>query len=245
VSEQLLELEGVSAGYGKKQVLREISFGVENGGVLALIGPNGAGKTTLAKVVLGFLPLMGGSVVCDGVRLDKRSTSQRVRAGLGFVPEGARAFPTLTVRENLELGGYLLSSRSDVTAAMNWVFDLFPVLRERQRQEARTLSGGERQMLAIGRTLMLRPKLIILDEPSLGLSPRVLRSVFDSLAQLSAEQGMTVLLIEQNVRAAFRVADRAYVMSVGRVAEMVENPDADRVGEQVQRLFIGRSTTNV
>ena len=245
MSDQLLELTAVCAGYGKKQVLREVSFTVEQGGVLALIGPNGAGKTTLAKAILGFLPLMSGSVVFDGTRIEKRSTSQRIQAGLGFVPEGARAFPTLTVRENLELGGYLLPTRGDVAAAMEWVFELFPVLRERQRQEARTLSGGERQMLAIGRALMLRPKLIILDEPSLGLSPRVLRSVFDSLAQLSAEQGMTVLLIEQNVRAAFRVADRASVMSVGRVAEMVENPDANRVGEQVERLFIGRSTTTV
>lgn len=229
------------SGYGKKEVLHDASFTVPRGSFVTLVGSNGAGKSTTVKTLFGFVAATGGQVLFEGNEIHKMRSSQRIRAGLGMVPEGAQVFTGLTVRENLELGGYLLSSSTKVRAALEWVWQLFPRLRERDAQQAQTLSGGERQMLAVGRALMLRPRALVLDEPSLGLSPQVLLAVFDALAQLNRAEGMTVLLIEQNVRAAFRVSDRAYLMRLGRVTEVIEHPDPAILPPELSRAFVGRT----
>jgi branched-chain amino acid transport system ATP-binding protein len=215
-------VDGVRAAYGKKEVLHDLSFMVERGSIVAVVGPNGAGKTTMANTVLGFLSARAGMITLNGREVTRLSTSERIRLGMGIVPEGARAFPNRSAKPPVGR----LSSRqaSAIRRAMEAVWELFPILKERPKQSAQTLSGGERQMLAIGRAMMLRPSLLVLDEPSLGLSPIALAAVFDALARLRAEDGLSVLLIEQNVRAAFRISDRAYVMSMGSVVSTIDAP---------------------
>lgn len=239
-----VEMRAVRSGYGKKEILHSIEFAIPAGQFATLVGPNGAGKSTTVKALFGFLPAWSGQILLDGRQIQSLTTSRRIRAGLGMVPEGAPAFPGLTVRENLELGGYLLRSSAKIRDALEWVWQLFPVLRERDAQQAHTLSGGERQMLAIGRALMLRPRVIVLDEPSLGLSPIVLNSVFEALAQLNRETGVTVVLVEQNVRAAFRVSHCAYVMSVGRITDTIEHPDPGVLPPELGRAFVGATMSS-
>ena len=241
----LVEIDRVTAGYGKKEVLREISFDLPPGSITTLVGANGAGKTTTVRALFGFLAISGGRVLLDSVPIQGLPASRRIQAGLGVVPEGGRAFSGLTVRENLELGGYLLRSPARVRDGLQWVWRLFPVLKDRDGQQAQTLSGGERQMLAIGRALMLRPRLLVLDEPSLGLSPMVLSSVFDALRELNQREGLTVLLIEQNVRAAFRIADRGHIMGLGRIARTIEHPDADELPPELTNAFLGSADREV
>ncbi len=225
----MLSLRGVTVGYGKTPVLREVSLEVPRGEVVALLGANGAGKTTIMRTVMGFLKPWSGSVVFDGQDLGGQRPARIVRRGVGLVPEGRQIFGHLTVDENLVMGAYARRDPAGVRSDREWVLSLFPVLAERLRQRAGTLSGGEQQMLAIGRALMARPRLLLLDEPSLGLAPLLVREIFEVIGKIHQE-GTTVLLVEQNARMALSVAARAYVLETGRVVregaarELMEDP---------------------
>jgi branched-chain amino acid transport system ATP-binding protein len=213
----LLRLEGLEVGYGDVTAVSDVSLDVRAGETVALIGGNGAGKTTTLKAVSGLLPLRRGSVLLDGERLDGLSPARVVARGIAHVPEGRQLFPTMTVRENLELGAASAAARARRGETLEGVFRLFPRLAERMRQLAGTLSGGEQQMCAIGRGLMARPRLLMLDEPSLGLAPVVVKQIFENLAQINRE-GTTILLVEQNVARALGLAHRGYVLENGRIA---------------------------
>jgi branched-chain amino acid transport system ATP-binding protein len=213
----MLIVDGLSAAYGRVQVLWDLSLKVEEGEFVALIGANGAGKTTLLKTITGVMRPTSGTVTFMGKRIDGLSLNAIVDLGLSHIPESRKLFTDMSIRENLEMGAYPKRSWKDRRKTMEHVFELFPRLRERSGQLARTLSGGEQQMLAMGRGLMSGPKLCLIDEPSNGLAPRVVSEVFEILKSLH-EQGITILLVEQNVRQTLRYADRAYVMENGRLA---------------------------
>jgi len=212
----LLELHGVVAGYGRSMALHGIDLTVRRGEVVGLLGANGAGKSTTLRVISGVLPLAGGSLVFDGKPLARHDPRRAIRLGIAHCPEGRRIFPALTVHENLELGAAVLE-RGEREAAIREMLELFPVLAERQNQAGGTLSGGEQQMLAIGRALVARPQLLMLDEPSLGLAPLIVRQVAELVRHLR-ETGMTILLVEQNAALALSLADRAYILENGTVA---------------------------
>ena len=212
----LLELHGVDASYGPGQVLHGVNLEVDEGGMVALLGANGAGKTTTLRAICNMGVRTRGEIRFGGKRIDGRATEDIVRLGIGHVPEGRGTFLGLTVEENLRLGA-IRRSDSGIAGDMTRVFGYFPVLRERLHQQAGTLSGGEQQMLAIARALMIRPRLLLLDEPSLGLSPRLAREIFGVIARLNAE-GVTILLVEQNARLALEFASRGYVMESGTIA---------------------------
>jgi ABC-type branched-subunit amino acid transport system ATPase component len=233
----LLELRDVEAGYGSIQILHGVSLHVHEREVVSVIGPNGAGKSTTFKVIMGFITHLGGEIVFDGESLVGRRPDRILGRGLAYVPQGRVVFATMTVRENLEMGAYLERDRAKIDAAMERVFTLFPRLGERQRQAAGSMSGGEQQMLAMGRALMMRPKMMMLDEPSLGLSPRLVDNVFDAAVEL-ARGGLTVMLVEQNAARALEISDRAYVLELGRNRfegtgqELLANPE-------VRRMYLG------
>ena len=212
----LLRLDGIQVGYGDMTAVHEASLEVHEGETVALIGGNGAGKTTTLRVVSGLLPLRSGSIEFAGERLDGLGPAGVVARGIAHVPEGRQLFPTMTVRENLELGARSVEARRRRAETLAWVFDLFPRLSERQRQVAGTLSGGEQQMCAIGRGLMAKPRLLMLDEPSLGLAPVVVRTIFDDLERIN-RGGLTILLVEQNVLRALQLCHRGYVLENGRI----------------------------
>jgi branched-chain amino acid transport system ATP-binding protein len=209
----LLEIDGLGAGYGAAPVLHDVTLTVEPGQIVAVLGANGAGKTTLLRTLSGLLPTATGRVVFDGVDLNGIRVEHLVRRGLAHVPEGRGVITELTVEENLRLGGLWREPRP----ALDEVYQLFPRLAERRRQPGHQLSGGERQMLAIGRALVARPRLLLLDEPSLGLAPRVTAQIMALLRDLRDRTGLAVLLVEQNVRSALSVADQAVILSLGRV----------------------------
>ncbi len=233
----LLELRRVEAGYGSIQILHGVSLHVNAGEVVAVIGPNGAGKSTTFKVIMGFINYLGGEIVFDGRNLVGQHPDRILGLGLGYVPQGRVVFGPMTVRENLEVGAYLERDKAKIKASMDYVFALFPRLGERQRQLAGSMSGGEQQMLAMGRALMMRPKMMMLDEPSLGLSPRFVDDVFDTIVAL-ARNGLTVMLVEQNAARALEIADRAYVLELGHNRfegtgrELLENPE-------VRSMYLG------
>ena len=211
----LLELRDVQAGYGSIHILHGVSLHVSAGEVVSVIGPNGAGKSTAFKIIMGFIDHFGGDIVFDGRNLVGRRPDSILGLGLGYVPQGRVVFATMTVRENLEMGAYLERDAARLRQSMEFVFSLFPRLYERRRQMAGTMSGGEQQMLAMGRALMMRPKMMMLDEPSLGLSPRFVDEVFDKIVEL-AGGGLTVMLVEQNAARALEISDRGYVLELGR-----------------------------
>ena len=235
----MIEVTDLDVSYGKIQALRRVSLRVAPGEIVALLGANGAGKTTLVKAVCGLLPKQAGAVRLGGEDITRLQTAEIARRGLALVPDGRRLFGPLPVLDNLMLGAYVRLARlrpDDVEADLKAVFALFPRLAERRRQAAGTLSGGEQQMLAIGRALMARPRVILLDEPSIGLAPLIVREIFQVIRSLKA-RGLTVLLVEQNARMGLRVADRAYVMELGRVT--AEGPAAAlRESAVVQRLYL-------
>ncbi|MBU3653899.1 MAG: ABC transporter ATP-binding protein [Limnohabitans sp.] len=236
MSETLLQVQDVHAGYGRMEVLRGVSLQVQAGEMVALLGSNGAGKTTLNTVMCGLLPLRSGQVCFDGQDLTGQHYRRVVEAGLILVPEGRKIFPNLDIRENLLLGAYA-RARDHRPANLERVFELFPRLRERSQQLAGTLSGGEQQMLAIGRGLMAEPRLLILDEPSLGLSPLLVEEMFALIARLR-EQGLAVLLVEQNVGQSLDIADRAYVLENGAVR--FEGKPADLLAsDELRRAYLG------
>lgn len=214
----MLEIKNLDVFYGEFQALFEVSLKISEGETVITVGPNGAGKSTLLKTISGLLRPRTGAITFFGQRIDGRPAHEIVELGIAHVPEGGRLFPQLTVWENLKVGSYLKKSRNDFAAALKEIYNLFPILDERKRQLADTLSGGERQMLAIARCLMSRPKLILLDEPSSGLAPRVVSRVFEFVHQIKS-QGYAILMVEQNVRKALQLSDRAYLMESGRMVK--------------------------
>jgi branched-chain amino acid transport system ATP-binding protein len=212
----MLEVENLEAGYGPIRALDKVSIQVAEGELVAIIGANGAGKTTLLMAISGVVPVRGGQVRFEGRPVTGLEPHQIVRLGIGHAPEGRRIFPRLSVRENLELGGFTRSDRAEMRRDIDEVCGMFPVLGSRMGQMGGTLSGGEQQMLALGRALVGRPRLLLLDEPSLGLAPLVVAKIFEVIAGLSA-RGIAVVLVEQNARAALKLASRGYVLETGRI----------------------------
>jgi branched-chain amino acid transport system ATP-binding protein len=233
----LLRLEGVEAGYGDLVAVRDVSLEVRTGELVALIGSNGAGKTTTLRAICGLIRPRRGRVELDGTRIDGLSSSTIVARGIAHVPEGRQLFPTMTVRENLELGARTPESRRRRAETLARVYTLFPRLAERHAQVAGTLSGGEQQMAAIGRALMALPRILMLDEPSLGLAPVVVSAIFDNLVTINRD-GTTVLLVEQNVLRALRLCARAYVLENGTVT-LAGTRDALLADEGVKRAYLG------
>lgn len=213
----ILEARDLKAGYHRRQVLYDVSITVGTGEIVAVLGHNGAGKTTLLKTITGFVPLTGGRIWFDGRDRTTDSYTEKVRAGISYTSAEAPVFRDLSVRDNLALGGFIVADAQERATRMRQVFALFPILEERQGQLAGTLSGGQQRMLSLGMAIMARPKLMLLDEPSLGLSPAIVQSIFQQIQQFAREDGMSVLIVEQNVRAALRIADRAYFMRSGDI----------------------------
>ena len=233
----LLEIKDLRVYYGGIEALKGISFHVEEGQIVTLIGANGAGKSTTLRAISGLAPVKSGAILYDGQAINGLNPQKIVSMGVGMVPEGRRVFPNLTVLENLKIGAYL--RRDDLKHDIEYVYSLFPRLRERSWQMAGTLSGGEQQMLAVGRALMMKPRILMMDEPSLGLAPLVIRDIFEIIKTLHA-QGMTILLVEQNANAALKVADYAFVLQTGMMgvqgtgAELLDNPE-------VKAAYLGKS----
>ena len=233
----MLELRTVNAGYGAFQVLFDISLGVTAGEAVGVIGPNGAGKTSLLRAVSRLIEIESGEVEFDGKRIERSRPEAVTALGIAHVPENRRLFPGLTVEENLRMGAYLPPARPRLRERLDFVYDLFPRIRERRRQVAGTLSGGEQQMCAIARGLMSGPRLLLLDEPSAGLAPVIVQQVFGLIERIRAE-GYTVLIVEQNIRQVLRIVDRAYLLEVGRLKA---SGTADELAgnEEIRRAYIG------
>jgi branched-chain amino acid transport system ATP-binding protein len=231
-------VDAVGAGYGLTPVLRDLSMHVDAGEVVAVVGANGAGKSTLLRAITGLLAVSAGEIRFDGERISGLSPHAIVERGIALVPEGGRLFPFMSVLENLELGAFNARSRKDMAKNLAQVMTLFPILRERQRQPAGSLSGGERQMCAIARALMSAPRMLMLDEPSLGLSPAMLERVFDLVRTVVAAHRLTVLVVEQNVADALDMADRAYVIERGVLVKSA--PGRELLGDpDIQRAYLG------
>ncbi|HOJ51036.1 MAG TPA: ABC transporter ATP-binding protein [Syntrophales bacterium] len=244
----MLTVKNVNTYYGQLQALKNVSLHLKKGEIVTLIGANGAGKSTLINTISGLTPPRTGTIVFDGINIAKLPPYQIVELGICQVPEGRQIFKALSVYENLELGAYLklrrAGGRSAFRASVERVFALFPLLWERRDQPAGTLSGGEQQMLAIGRALMAQPKVLLLDEPSMGLAPLIVKEIFSVIQALAREGGTTVLLVEQNAKAALKIADRGYVLETGKVvmegetAELMEN-------REVKRAYLGRERKEI
>ena len=237
MADTLLKVDGINVYYGNIHAVKDISFTVNAGEIVTLIGANGAGKSTLMRTISGLVKAQSGSILWNGQELLGKPIDQIVASGIAMSPEGRRVFADLTVLENLKIGAYLRKDKAETEKDLEWVYSLFPRLKERSWQSAGTLSGGEQQMLAVGRALMSKPKLLMLDEPSLGLAPIVVREIFDIIRTVN-QQGITVLLNEQNANMALKVADYAYVLETGRVvmdgtgAELLTN-------ERVRNAYLG------
>ncbi len=234
---QLLEVKGLRVAYGAIEAVKGIDFHVDSGQVVALIGSNGAGKTTTLKTISGILRPSGGEVLFDGEPIKEMAAHRIVTLGLAHSPEGRRVFPRLTVADNLDMGAFTRRDQSEITADRERVYATFPRLAERRKQKAGTLSGGEQQMLAMGRALMSKPRLLMLDEPSMGLSPIMMKLIFDTVAGLKAA-GTTILLVEQNAQAALALADFAYVVETGRI--VLSGPGHELLGNpEVRKAYLG------
>ena len=233
----MLEVKNLSVSYGAIEAVKDISFTVNAGEIVSLIGANGAGKTTTLHTITGLVPAKSGSVMYNGVDLLKTHNNKIVTLGMAHIPEGRHVFTRMSVEENLEMGAFSQKDQSDLKKDLDMVYGLFPRLKERRNQKAGTLSGGEQQMLAMGRALMSHPKTILMDEPSMGLSPKLVKEIFSIIRKLH-EQGITILLVEQNAKMALSIADRAYVLETGRITmegdakELLNN-------EQVRKAYLG------
>ncbi|WP_428529501.1 ABC transporter ATP-binding protein [Pseudorhodoplanes sp.] len=239
MNDTVLELIGVRAGYHDAVIVDDINLRVAEGEVVCLLGSNGAGKTTIMRTITGLIPVMSGAISYQGSDITTRPAHDRVTAGICLSPEGRQVFPELTVEENLIMGAYNKRARANRQKTLQRVFEIFPRLSERTKQAAGSMSGGEQQMLAIGRALMGEPKLLALDEPSLGLAPKMVLTLFEAIRTI-AKSGITILLVEQNTRAALTVAQRGYVLSAGRIVYEATTSDLAE-SEMVQKAFIGSS----
>ncbi|MBT9383805.1 ABC transporter ATP-binding protein [Pseudooceanicola sp. CBS1P-1] len=230
-----LNAADMTGGYGKADILHGCTLSVEKGEIAVIVGPNGAGKSTAMKAVFGMLPLRGGSVTFDGEDITALTPQQRVRKGMGFVPQVNNVFPTMTVEENLEMGAFIRTDDFSHTIAQ--VYDLFPILKEKRRQNAGELSGGQRQQVAVGRALMTRPSLLMLDEPTAGVSPIVMDELFDRIIEV-ARAGISILMVEQNARQALEIADKGYVLVQG-ANRYTDTGEALLADPEVRRTFLG------
>ncbi len=232
-----LEATGMTGGYGKADILHGCSLAVDRGQIAVIVGPNGAGKSTAMKAVFGMLPLREGAVRLDGEDIGRLTPQERVRRGMGFVPQTHNVFPSMVVEENLEMGAFIRDDADGIRETMAQVYDLFPVLKDKRRQPAGELSGGQRQQVAVGRALMTRPRLLMLDEPTAGVSPIVMDELFDRIIEI-ARTGISILMVEQNARQALEIADVGYVLVqganryTGTGAELLADPE-------VRRTFLG------
>jgi ABC-type branched-subunit amino acid transport system ATPase component len=235
--ETLLHAEHLTAGYGTIDILHDVTVSVRSGEIVSLIGPNGAGKSTTFKTIVGFLRPRAGRVVLGGEEITGLRPDRVLRRGLAYVPQGRIVFPQMTVLENLEMGGFIERDSRRLAGALERVYALFPILHERRRQKAGTMSGGEQQMVAMGRALMTDPRLILLDEPSLGLAPKFVTLIFETLAQMK-RAGYTLMVVEQNATRALAIADRGYVLELGR--NRFEGPGPQLLTDpEVKRLYLG------
>jgi branched-chain amino acid transport system ATP-binding protein len=233
----LLEVNDLHTFYGNIEALKGISLKVDEGEVVTLIGSNGAGKSTTLRSISGITPPREGTIKFDGTEIGEVPPQEIVQMGISQAPEGRHIFPRMTVRENLELGAYLRKDRSEIEKDMDRVYGLFPRLKERERQKGGTMSGGEQQMLAIGRALMARPKLLLLDEPSMGIAPILVERIYETIAEIN-RQGTTILLVEQNANYALDVSKRGYVLETGTVA-LEDESDKLRTNPDVQKAYLG------
>lgn len=242
----MLKIRNLIAGYGELKVLKRVSLHVKSGEIVTIIGANGSGKSTLLNSIAGLVKIIDGDIIfCDKI-INNYKPDKRVLLGFALVPEGRQIFPAMTVRENLILGGYLLKKKhkkAKIEEEISFIYSIFPKLKEREKQLAGTLSGGEQQMLAIGRALMTKPDLIMMDEPSIGLAPVVVQEIFNVIKELK-RMGKTILLVEQNAKAALKISDRGYVMETGNIilegtsSELLNNKD-------VQRAYLGKEYKNI
>jgi branched-chain amino acid transport system ATP-binding protein len=243
----MLRLKYVNAFYGLVHVLKNVSLHVDQGEIVTLIGANGAGKTTTLRTISRLHPLREGKILFEGRDISDLTTESLVRLGIAQVPEGRQIFWPLSVKDNLELGGYfvyMVYGKKDLRMSMEEMFDLFPILKQRQKQLAGTLSGGEQQMLAIAMALMAKPKLLLLDEPSMGLAPLIVKEIFRVISALRSQRNLTVLLVEQNANAALNVADRGYVMETGKII-LEDRADALRRNQEVKRAYLGKDQKEI
>lgn len=242
MSEPILQLRDVSSGYGDLQVLHGISLSLAAGEVVALMGSNGAGKTTTLKTIVGLLRPMGGTITLDGQNITRTAPEDLVSRGMVLCPEGRGMLRDLTVRQNLELGGYVISkNRAELGRRLDHAFDAFPILRERETQLAGTLSGGQQQMLAIVRAMMSQPRVLLIDEASMGLSPVMAQDTFALIADVNRDQGTAILLVEQNVEA-LRLAHRAVVLEKGQIVQEAVGADLDALSRRLQDVYLGEQT---
>jgi branched-chain amino acid transport system ATP-binding protein len=234
----MLSVENVQSGYGNKLAIKDVSVEIGRGEIITLIGANGAGKSTTLMTICGVVPCRAGRIVFEGREIQALPPEEIVRMGICQVPEGRHIFPQLTVKENLDMGAFLRRDKAEVKKDIDYVFSLFPILAERRNQDGGNLSGGEQQMLAMSRALMARPRVLLLDEPSMGLAPLVIRQIFEIIRQINRENNTTIFLVEQNANQALHIADRGYVMENGRITltgkaqELLDNKD-------IQKAYLG------
>ncbi|RLE70641.1 MAG: ABC transporter ATP-binding protein [Thermoprotei archaeon] len=235
----IIEAKGITAGYGKAVIIQDVNIEVEEGKITAIVGPNGSGKSTFLKTIFGLTRVFKGNVYYDGKDVTRLPPEERARMGLGYVPQVNNIFPNLTVLENLEMGAYSIESKEQVRAEIEEMMEIFPILKERKRQKAGSLSGGERQMLAMAMALMGKPKVLLLDEPAAALAPKVVNQIFSRIKAI-VESGVTVLLVEQHARRALSLCDMGYVMSSGRV--VMKGPGSELLSdEKFIEAFLGRA----
>ena len=244
MAEALLEASNIETFYGPIMAIRGISFAVPRGGIVTILGANGAGKTTILRTVSGVMDPQKGSVTFEGKAIHGLDPDKVMRRGLAHVPEGREVFPLLTVRENLRMGAFTRGDTAAIAEDLETVYEYFPVLRARAEQRAGSLSGGEQQMLAISRALMARPKMMLLDEPSLGLAPRLVKEIFEIIGRINRERGVTVLLVEQNANMALHIADYGYVLEVGRIV-MADTCARLLEKEDIKEFYLGVKETSV
>jgi branched-chain amino acid transport system ATP-binding protein len=233
----MLEANIPEAGYGKKIILRNISIKVDEGEIVAIIGPNGAGKSTLLKALMGIVKVSNGTIKMNGSITSQNSPEDNVRHGISFIPQGNRVFTELDVRENLEMGGYLLKEQDVLNKRIESVLEIFPDLKDRIKEDAGKLSGGEKQQLALARALMLNPRILFLDEPSLGLSPKLVTKAFDTVSEIRKQFRTTFLIVEQKVLEVLKIADRVYGLKMGEIV-FTGTPEQLQVGNELRKIFI-------
>lgn len=244
MSEALLSIRNIETYYGPIMAIRGVSLDVQEGSIVTILGANGAGKTTILKTISGAMDPQKGSIRFEGREITNRDPDWVTRQGITHVPEGREVFPFLTVHENLEIGAYIRKDRDGIRRDLDMVYDYFPVLRERSDQQAAYLSGGQQQMLAIGRALMARPRLMLLDEPSLGLSPLLVKEIFDIIVRLNRDQGVSMLLVEQNANMALKAGQYGYVLEIGRIV-MEDSCERLMQSEDVQEFYLGMKDEGV